>query len=145
MHTTLSGNAPTVFDRTAGLSAYSLGGTAFSYWWPAAAGAQRAIASITHLDEANEERDPSAEVVGGHVRDVADVMVSRDVDAIGKPPAAMSREEKTQVMRCLQARGAFLVKRSTEQVAEALDLSYYTTPSYLKEIRHGEARSHAEA
>ncbi len=55
-------------------------------------------------------------------------MVSHDVDAIGKPPAAMSREEKTQVMRCVEAREASSVKRSAEQVAGASDLSHYTIP-----------------
>ena len=30
------------------------------------------------------------------------------------------------------------MKRSAEQVAEALDLSRYTIFSYLKEIRHGD-------
>ena len=96
------------------------------------------------LDEANEERDPSAEVVGGHIRDVADVMVSHDVDAIGMPPAAMSREKRTQVMRCVEAREASSVKGSAEQVAGASDLSHDTTPRHLEEIRDGEAGSHAE-
>lgn len=144
MHTTPSGSAPTVLDRTAELSARALGGTAFSYCWPATAGAERVIESIAHLDEANEERGPSAEIVGGHIRDLADVMVSHDVDAIGKP-AAMSREEKTQVLRCVEARGAFLLKPSADQATEALDLPHFTIVGYPREIRHGEARSHAEA
>ena len=47
----------------------------------------------------------------------------------------MSRDEKMEVVKRLEERGAFLVKRSAEQVAEALDLSRYTIFSYLKEIR----------
>ena len=43
-----------------------------------------------------------------------------------------------EVVKRLEERGAFLVKRSAEQVAEALDLSRYTIFSYLKEIRHGD-------
>jgi transposase-like protein len=50
----------------------------------------------------------------------------------------MSREEKMEVVKRLEERGAFLVKRSAEQVAEALDLSRYTIFAYLKEIRHGD-------
>jgi predicted transcriptional regulator YheO len=59
---------------------------------------------------------------------------------MGKTPAAMSREEKMEVVKRLEERGAFLVKRSAEQVAEALDLSRYTIFSYLKEIRRPAAR-----
>lgn len=145
MHTTPSGSAPTVLDRTAELSARAPGGTAFSYCWPATAGAERVIERTAHSDEANEERGPSAEIVGGHTRDLADVIVSHDVDAIGKPAAAMSREEKTQVMRCVEARGAFLLKPSADQATKALDLPHFTIVGYPREIRHGEARSHAEA
>ena len=43
-----------------------------------------------------------------------------------------------EVVERLEERGAFLVKRSAEQVAEALDLSRYTIFAYLKEIRRGD-------
>ena len=64
---------------------------------------------------------------------------------MGKTPAAMSREEKMEVVKRLEERGTFLVKRSAEQVAEALDLSRYTIFSYLKEIRHGAGTNGAGA
>ena len=65
-------------------------------------------------------------------------MIAKILAEMGKTPAAMSREEKMEVVKRLEERGAFLVKRSAEQVAEALDLSRYTIFSYLKEIRHGD-------
>ena len=48
------------------------------------------------------------------------------------------------VVERLEERGAFLVKRSPEQIADGLDLSQYTIYSYLKEIRHGTARDDAQ-
>jgi len=66
-------------------------------------------------------------------------IITKILAEMGKTPAAMSREEKMEVVKRLEERGAFLVKRSAEQVAEALDLSRYTIFSYLKEIRHGNA------
>jgi predicted transcriptional regulator YheO len=66
-------------------------------------------------------------------------MITKAVGEMGKTPAAMSREEKMEVVKRLEERGAFLVKRSAEQVADALDLSRYTIFAYLKEIRHGVA------
>ena len=65
-------------------------------------------------------------------------MVTQIVGEMGKTPAAMTREEKMEVVKRLEERGAFLVKRSAEQIAEALDLSRYTIFAYLKEIRHGD-------
>ena len=65
-------------------------------------------------------------------------MVTKILGEMGKTPAAMTREEKMEVVKRLEERGAFLVKRSAEQVAEALDLSRYTIFAYLKEIRHGD-------
>jgi len=56
-----------------------------------------------------------------------------------KTPATMTRDEKMEVVARLEERGAFLVKRSAEQVAEALDLSRFTVFSYLKEIRRSGA------
>ena len=50
-----------------------------------------------------------------------------------------------EVVKRLEERGAFLVKRSAEQVAEALDLSRFTIFSYLKEIRHGDGGAERRA
>jgi predicted transcriptional regulator YheO len=65
-------------------------------------------------------------------------MVTKIVAEMGRTPSSMTREEKMEVVKRLEERGAFLVKRSAEQVAEALDLSRYTIFAYLKEIRHGD-------
>ena len=62
-----------------------------------------------------------------------------------KTPATMSRDEKMEVVARLEERGAFLVKRSAEQVAEALDLSRFTIFSYLKEIRRQSGRGNGPA
>lgn len=99
--------------------------------------AQRAIASVTSLNHGSEFGRESEELGGEDIRDVVDGMISRIVGDMGKTPRAMSREEKMEVVRRLEGHGAFLVKRSAEQVADALDLSRYTVFSYLKEIRRG--------
>ena len=100
--------------------------------------AQRAIAGVTSLNGGGELGMGNEEFGGGDIRDVVDGMISRIVGAMGKTPRAMSRAEKMEVVRRLEGHGAFLVKRSAEQVADALDLSRYTVFSYLKEIRRGE-------
>jgi predicted transcriptional regulator YheO len=62
-------------------------------------------------------------------------MIAAILSDMRKTPATMNRDEKMEVVARLEERGAFLVKRSAEQVAEALDLSRFTVFSYLKEIR----------
>lgn len=107
--------------------------------------AQRALANFTAVGRPGSDGTPEAgEIFAGDIRDVVAGMVTKIVNEMGKTPAAMSREEKMEVVTRLEERGAFLVKRSAEQVAEALDLSRYTIFAYLKEIRHGTAGQQAE-
>jgi predicted transcriptional regulator YheO len=102
--------------------------------------AQRTLANFTAVGRLGGEAAPEAnEIFAGDIRDVVAGMVTKILGEMGKTPAAMTREEKMEVVKRLEERGAFLVKRSAEQVAEALDLSRYTIFPYLKEIRHGEA------
>jgi len=101
--------------------------------------AQRALANVTSVGRLGSSAVPEAgEIFAGDIREVVAGMITKIFAEMGKTPAAMSREEKTEVVKRLEERGAFLVKRSAEQVAEALDLSRYTIFSYLKEIRHGD-------
>ena len=99
--------------------------------------AQRALSRLTSAGHAKAEAVPEGEIFAGDIRDVVAGMITGILGEIGKTPPAMSRDEKMEVVKRLEERGAFLVKRSAEQVAEALDLSRYTIFSYLKEIRHG--------
>jgi predicted transcriptional regulator YheO len=103
--------------------------------------AQRALADVTTVCRPRDETVVGTEeIFSGDIRDVIDGMIDRLLRAAGKAPAAMSRDEKMVVVKQLEEHGAFLVKRSAEQVAEALDLSRYTIFSYLKEIRRHDAR-----
>jgi predicted transcriptional regulator YheO len=99
--------------------------------------AQHALGSVTAVGSHGAEA--AGEIFAGDIRDVVAGMIGNIVTELGKTPAAMAREEKMEVVKRLEERGAFLVKRSAEQVAEALDLSRYTIFSYLKEIRRGDA------
>ena len=100
--------------------------------------AQRVLADFTAIGRLGGGAPELGEIFAGDIRDVVAGMVTQTLGEIGKMPAAMTREEKMEVVKRLEERGAFLVKRSAEQVAEALDLSRYTIFAYLKEIRHGE-------
>jgi len=98
--------------------------------------AQRTLAAFTAVGRLGGEAAPETEeLFGRDIRDVLAGMITAILNDMRKTPATMTRDEKMEVVARLEERGAFLVKRSAEQVAEALDLSRFTIFSYLKEIR----------
>jgi predicted transcriptional regulator YheO len=100
--------------------------------------AQHALSQLSGAADGDGTRPAeNEEIFTGDIRDVVAAMIARALAEVGKSVASMSRDEKMDVVRRLEERGAFLVKRSAEQVAEALDLSRFTIFSYLKEIRAG--------
>jgi predicted transcriptional regulator YheO len=107
---------------------------------------QRTLANLAAVGRLGGEALPVAEeIFADDIRDVVAGMIAKILNEMGKTPAAMSRDEKMEVVKRLEEHGAFLVKRSAEQVADALDLSRYTIFSYLKEIRHPGAASGGSA
>jgi predicted transcriptional regulator YheO len=99
--------------------------------------AQHALSQLSGAADGDGSPAESEEIFTGDIRDVVAAMIARALAEVAKSVASMSRDEKMDVVRRLEERGAFLVKRSAEQVAEALDLSRFTIFSYLKEIRAG--------
>jgi predicted transcriptional regulator YheO len=98
--------------------------------------AQHQLAELTVPPQGQAEPSADAdEIFSGDIREVVDGMIAKVIAEQGKSPTIMTRDEKMEVVKQLEARGAFLVKRSAEQVAEALDISRYTIFGYLKEIR----------
>ncbi|MBM3147613.1 MAG: PAS domain-containing protein [Actinobacteria bacterium] len=98
--------------------------------------AQRQLWSLTAVAPGqSDEAADTDEIFSGDIREVVDGMIAKILAEQGKSPAQMSREEKMEVVKKLEERGAFLVKRAADQVADGLDLSRYTIFSYLKEIR----------
>jgi hypothetical protein len=55
---------------------------------------------------------------------------------LGAPLAEMSREDKQEAVRRLDERGVFMLRRSVEDVADALGVSRFTVYNYLGAV-HG--------
>ena len=60
-----------------------------------------------------------------------DRLVEGVVSEIGADFTALSREEKQRVVRLLDERGAFTMRRAVDQVADALGVSRITIYNYL--------------
>ena len=57
------------------------------------------------------------------------------LEEIGKRPASMTTEEKTQLVRILERKGAFQIRGVVNQVAVRLGVTNFTIYNYLKKIR----------
>ena len=54
---------------------------------------------------------------------------------LGAPLGALSREDKQRAVRLLEERGAFILRRAVEDVADALGVSRITVYNYLNAMR----------
>ena len=64
-------------------------------------------------------------------------MITEAMDAVGKPAPAMSKPDRIEVLRLLEARGAFHIKRAADRVSARLGVSRVTVYGYLDEVRRG--------
>jgi uncharacterized protein YqgV (UPF0045/DUF77 family) len=85
-----------------------------------AVGPDSPAGSFTHVDRALEE------------------LISLAEQRIGQPLEEMSRAEKQQVVRFLDERGAFALRKSVEMVADALGVSRFTVYNYLDSTRQAD-------
>ncbi|MFC4101897.1 helix-turn-helix transcriptional regulator [Paenibacillus xanthanilyticus] len=76
-----------------------------------------------------------------NVGDLLDALLQEAQDAVGRPVAHMTKEDKVKFIQTLNAKGAFLVKKAGERVCAYLNISKYTLYSYLDE---GKSASESE-
>lgn len=65
-------------------------------------------------------------------------LIADAVEKIGKPLKDFTRDERLNLMRLLEQKGAFLVRRAVPFIAQQMDVTRYTVYNYLAEIRGGE-------
>ncbi|MFE9876061.1 helix-turn-helix domain-containing protein [Streptomyces sp. NPDC005784] len=62
----------------------------------------------------------------------------------GKPLAELDRKAKQDIVRTLEARGAFSVRHGVETVASALGVSRFTVYNYINYVNEQRAKAHAD-
>ncbi len=81
-------------------------------------------------------RDPGVvNGVDGDLHGALGRMIEQVEDELGARLPDLSREGKQRAVRLLDERGAFLLRRSVEDVADALGVSRITVYNYLNAIR----------
>lgn len=68
-----------------------------------------------------------------HISVMIDSLISRIIGSV--PVSALTREERIEKIRFMEAKGIFLMKGSVEKVAEKMGINKVTVYSYLNEIR----------
>jgi predicted transcriptional regulator YheO len=82
-----------------------------------------------------EDVQPEPTTFADDIRDVIDASLRDELD--GRSVATLSRNDRLEIVRALDARGIFNVKRAVGQVAAALGVSRATAYACLQTIREG--------
>ncbi|MDI6605288.1 MAG: PAS domain-containing protein [Thermoanaerobacteraceae bacterium] len=94
--------------------------------------------TLQELCDINDsEQEIAVESYGGNVNDVLENIVNNTIENYGKPVNFMTKEEKVNMVKLLDAKGTFLIRGAIDYVAKMLCVSRYTIYNYLDEIRVG--------
>lgn len=102
-----------------------------------------ALSAVRFLSSLAEVAPPQGEASRAEgsgpvdVEETLGAMIRSCLEEIGVAPAAMTRQDRFEVVRCLDAQGAFLIRGAAQRVAKALRVSKFTVYHYLDEVRHG--------
>lgn len=94
------------------------------------------LAELCDINDSTQE--VAAEAYGSNVNDVLENIVNTTLENYGKPVNFMSKEEKVNMVKLLDAKGTFLIRGAIDYVAKILCVSRYTIYNYLDEIRVGD-------
>ncbi|WP_152395480.1 helix-turn-helix transcriptional regulator [Paenibacillus guangzhouensis] len=73
-----------------------------------------------------------------NVSDLLDQLIQEAQEQVGRPVAAMTKEDKMRLIQLLDQKGAFLIKKAGEKICGYLNISKYTLYSYLEESKTSE-------
>lgn len=96
--------------------------------------AQRAIEAITMQQEPTPQK---REVFTNNVDELLNIMMQEELRESGKTVEELSKEEKIAIVHNLDEKGAFLIKKAAERVAEFLGTSRFTIYNYLNASNEG--------
>ena len=66
-----------------------------------------------------------------NVNELLDSLIEQALALVGKPVAAMNKDDKVKVVQFLNNAGAFLITKSGDKVASLLGISKFTLYNYM--------------
>lgn len=77
------------------------------------------------------EDDSQPQPILRNVTDLLDSLIEQALNLVGKPVAAMNKEDKIKVVKFLNNAGAFLITKSGDRVSSLLEISKFTLYNYM--------------
>lgn len=77
------------------------------------------------------EDDSQPQPILRNVTDLLDSLIEQALNLVGKPVAAINKEDKIKVVKFLNNAGAFLITKSGDRVASLLEISKFTLYNYM--------------
>ncbi len=105
--------------------------------------ASRALMPFINLQENNNQT--RIETFAHSAGETVEALFFQAVEEVGKHPATMNVDEKTELTRRLEENGTFLLKGAVEQVAQLMGVTKFTVYNYLKKVRSSNSTTTAEA
>ena len=96
---------------------------------------QVALSAVGAMLPSASPDTPEIEIAAPDISSILDEMIGESVAATGKAVPLMEKADRVEILRQLDARGAFRVRRALDQVATRLGISRVTAYGYLDEIR----------
>ncbi|MDR0885910.1 MAG: helix-turn-helix transcriptional regulator [Clostridiales Family XIII bacterium] len=93
------------------------------------------------LNIEGQKPEDTGELITNDVSVLLETMIEEARNKIGKPVSAMTKEDKMEVIRYLDKKGALLIKKSSERISEYLGISKYTLYKYLGDGQAEDATS----
>ncbi|BHH85135.1 hypothetical protein LA52FAK_34240 [Desulforhopalus sp. 52FAK] len=90
------------------------------------------------LNISDQTSHDSQENFSHSVEETIETVFIQAVDEVGKHPATMGVDEKTQLITYLEESGTFQLKGSVEEVAHLMGVTKFTVYNYLKKVRNPE-------
>ncbi len=91
--------------------------------------------SLTPEQSGSNAANIDSEVITGDINELLDTLIQKSIQSVGMPVGMMGKDEKIKGIRYLENKGAFLIKKSSERIAQFYDISKFTLYNYLEEIR----------
>ncbi len=95
--------------------------------------ASKALMPFASIEENNTI---SVETFAHSISETIEALFKTAVEEIGKHPATMNVDEKTQLVTLLEEHGTFQLKGAVEQIAPMMGVTKYTVYNYLKKVRN---------
>lgn len=95
------------------------------------------LSEMMGMEEEHSQAENEVEVVPD-IKQIVDDIIDRTIGS--QDIDSMGREQKIELIRFMNSKGIFLIKGSTDKVAERMNISRVTVYSYLDEIKKDKKR-----